>query len=182
MVFEDAVKQVLKDEGGFFHNPKTGEVVNHGITLKFMKNVVDKNATEDTIKKLTEEEATKIYKDHFWSASNLNLIKDPKVASLLFYLGVNMGTPSAAKLAQTACFYLGKKVSIDGVLGPASIEAINAVDAVKLHAAICNLAESRYKDIAANPIQAANLQGWLKRLDRYVNDPPVISPIVNIKV
>jgi len=44
------------------------------------------------------------------------------------------------------------------------------------------LAESRYKDIAANPIQAANLQGWLKRLDRYVNDPPVISPIVNIKV
>jgi len=181
-MFEDAVTQVLKDEGGFFHNQKTGEIVNFGITLKFMKSVVDKNATEATIKNLTEEDAKLIYKKYFWDVPSISGIKDPKVASLVFYLGVNMGISSAIKLAQTACFYLGKKVSIDGVLGPKSLEAINTVDPVKVHSAICNLAESRYRDIASTPLQAPFLSGWLTRLSRYADDPPSNTPLVNIKV
>lgn len=173
MAFEDAVQQVLKDEGGFFHNQKTGEVVNFGITLKFMQAAVNAKATEVTIRALTKDAAIQIYKKYFWEIPHFDKIKDPKVASLLFYLGVNMGVPESIKLAQTACNTLGKKIAVDAADGPTTLAAINSVDAVKLHAEICTLAENRYKHIAANPVEASNLPGWLARLKRYADDPPI---------
>ncbi len=160
MAFEEAVAQVLQDEGGYFKNSKTGEIVNMGITLKFINAVVDKTATENYIKNLTVEQAKDIYLKYFWLAIKLDKIKNDKVAGLIFYLGVNCGTPSAIMMVQRSCNILGKVVKVDGGMGPLTLAAINFLDPLKLYNEICNQAEARYRDIAKTPLQAPFLTGW----------------------
>ena len=170
MGFEDALKRVLADEGGYIEIASTGEVANFVITLWFVQGLIDKKATKDYIKNLTLEDATNIYKKYFWEAPKLDKVKDDKVASLMFYLGVNCGAPTMIYMTQLACIELGAKISADRFMGPSTLDAINSRPADKLHTVLSRLAEERYRSIAQNPKQAIFLAGWLKRLKRYKDD------------
>jgi lysozyme family protein len=158
--FEPAVAITLQHEGGFFHNPVTGEIVNHGITLKFVRSSDYKpDADEDFIRALSAAEASAIYRAYFWDRPRIGSIRDQSLANKTFDLSVNMG-PAALKLLQSA-----GQCAVDGVLGPISIAQINALDPVRLLAQYKELAAERYRQLAAdNPELAGDLTGWLARL------------------
>ena len=164
--FEPAVSITLQNEGGFFHNPVTGEIVNHGVTLKFVQSSGYKpDADEQFIRNLSAAEASAIYRTYFWDQYNIGSIGDQSLANKTFDLMVNMG-PVALKLLQSAVNACGGQCAVDGVLGPASIAQINALDATQLLAQYKEQAAQRYRQIAAENQQlAGDLTGWLARLN-----------------
>lgn len=164
--FEPAVTITLQNEGGFFHNPVTGEIVNHGVTLKFVRSSGYKpEADEDFIRNLSIAEASAIYRTYFWDRYHIGAIGDQSLANKAFDLTVNMG-PAALKLLQTAVNASGGRCAVDGVLGPQSIAQINALDAEKLLAEFKQVAARRYHQIAEGNSQlAGDLAGWLSRLN-----------------
>lgn len=164
--FLPAVTITLQNEGGFFHNQATGEIVNHGVTLTFVRSSGYKpDADEDFIQTLTASEASTIYQTYFWDRYHIGSILDQDLANKVFDLTVNMG-PAALKLLQSAVNACGGDCAVDGVIGPISIAQINAQDAARLLAEFKALAAGRYQQIAANnSALAGDLSGWLSRLD-----------------
>lgn len=168
--FEPAVEQTLVNEGGFFHNQVTGEVVNFGVTLSFASGCGLCAANDLAfIQNMTQQQAMDIYKKHFWDAHNLGSINDQNVANKAFDLTVNMGPGSAQHegaltLLQRAVCDCGGNCTIDGQIGQHSIACINAVNPVQLLAAYRARAKARYEQIAQDPKLANNLSGWLARL------------------
>jgi lysozyme family protein len=170
--FQPALALTLQHEGGFFHNPVTGEIVNHGITLKFVQSSGYKpDATEDFIQNLSAAEAGQIYQRFFWDQYHIGGIGNQDLANKVFDLTVNMGPgdrlhPGALTLLQQAVNACGGQCAVDGVLGPVSLAQINALDAGKLLATYRQLAAQRYRDIAAgNSALASDLNDWLARLN-----------------
>lgn len=164
--FQPALALTLQHEGGFYHNPTTGEIVNHGITLKFVQTSGYKpDADEDFIRNLSVAEASQVYQTYFWNQNHLGSINDQNLANKAFDLTVNMG-PAALKLLQSAVNACGGQCPVDGVIGPRSIAQINALDPVKLLAEFKQLAAARYQSIAQGNTQlAGDLTGWLSRLN-----------------
>jgi lysozyme family protein len=164
--FQPAVAITLQNEGGFFHNPITGEIVNHGITLAFVQSSGYKpDADADFIQHLSVAEATAIYQTYFWDRYHIGSIAGQSLADKVFDLTVNMG-PAALQLLQAAINACGGQCAVDGVLGPISIGQINALDAAQLLAQFKDRAEQRYTLIAQNnPELAGDLAGWLARLN-----------------
>lgn len=164
--FQPAVNITLQHEGGFFHNRETGEVVNHGITLAFVRQSGYRpDAGEEFIRNLGRSEAIAIYQTYFWDRNELGSIDDQALANKTFDLTVNMG-PAALKLLQSAANDCGGQCTVDGVLGPISLGQINALDPCRLLQQFKVLAAARYRAIAADHSDlAADLQGWLNRLN-----------------
>jgi lysozyme family protein len=164
--FQPAVTITLQNEGGFYHNPVTGEIVNHGVTLAFVQSSGYKpDADEAFIQNLGTAEASAIYQTYFWNRYSVGSIGDQSLANKVFDLTVNMG-PAALKLLQSAVNGCGGECAVDGVLGPISLAQINALDPVKLLAEFKAVAAGRYRQIAANnPKLAGDLTGWLSRLN-----------------
>jgi lysozyme family protein len=169
--FQPAVSNTLQNEGGFFHNLKTGEVVNYGVTLSFASDCGLCGTTDQTyIQSLTQQQALDIYQKYFWDAHHIGSINDQTLANKVFDLTVNMGPGGTVKdgaltLLQRAVGDCGGNCgTIDGKLGPQSLTAINALDPGQLLTAYRARAKARYQEIAQDPIQAGNLNGWLARL------------------
>lgn len=169
--FQAAVTLTLRNEGGFFHNPVTGEIVNHGVTLKFVQSSGYKpDADEAFIRNLSTDDASEIYKTYFWDRYHIGSINDQSLANKAFDLTVNMGPgganhPGALTLLQAAVNACGGQCSVDGVLGPITIGHVNALDAATLLTQYKALVAERYHQIAAgNTALAGNLNGWLTRL------------------
>ena len=164
--FQPAIQITLQNEGGFYHNPTTGEIVNHGITLKFViGSGYNPNADESFIQNLSVDEASQIYQKYFWDAYHIGQIADQNLSNKVFDLSVNMG-PAALPVLQSAVNACGGQCAVDGIIGPASIAQINALDPGTLLEQYRNLAAQRYRDIAANnSTLAGNLNGWLARLN-----------------
>lgn len=171
-IFDPAVQLTLQHEGGFFHNPITGEIVNYGITLSFVKGCgYCATADEQFIRNLTLEQAEEIYRQYFWNRFNLAQISDQQLANKAFDLTVNMGPggsthEGALTLLQRAVNDCGGQCTVDGELGPHSISQINQLDPLRLLAAYKERAKGRYEEIAAaNSNLASDLSGWLVRLN-----------------
>ena len=164
--FEPAVAITLQHEGGFYHNPVTGEIVNYGITLKFVQSSGYKpDADEAFIQNLSASQASAIYQTYFWDANHLGSIGDQSLANKAFDLTVNMG-PAALKLLQSAVNACGGQCAVDGILGPVSIAQINGRDPAGLLAKFKEAAAERYRKIAEdNSKLAGDLSGWLTRLN-----------------
>jgi lysozyme family protein len=164
--FETALAITLEHEGGFFHNPVTGEIVNYGVTLKFVQSSGYKpDADEDFIRNLTVGEASQIYQTYFWDQYHIGGISDQNLANKAFDLTVNMG-PGALKLLQTAVNDCGGCCEVDGVLGPLTIRHANLCDPAALLTRYKELAAARYTAIATGNSQlAGDLSGWLERLN-----------------
>lgn len=99
------------------------------------------------------------YRRNFWDAVRGDELVHQGVAESLFDFAVNAGARTASKLAQIVA-----GVTADGVLGPKSLTAINALQAdyFRPHYAIAKLA--RYRDIVTRDrTQAKFLLGWINR-------------------
>lgn len=115
-LFVTAVTQVLADEGGatITDDPADpGGRTKYGITQKLLT-AIGGGVVDD----LTENEAAKIYYDHFWIEYHIDEINEPALASKVFNFCVTAGPDPAFRCLQRAMRANGVAVTEDGVLGP----------------------------------------------------------------
>lgn len=148
--FEKAIINILRHEGGYVNHPQDpGGETNFGICKRTYP-MVD-------IRNLTEQDAIRIYRRDFWS---FQYDKMPYViAAKTFDMAVNMGAKQAAKLLQRAA-----GVADDGIIGPATIKAINGTDETGLLDNITAKQMEYYKAVVNNkPTSSIFMAGWTHR-------------------
>jgi lysozyme family protein len=114
-MFEDAVALVLKHEGGYVNDPDDpgGETM-MGISKKAYPYL--------NIKELTEQDVKDIYYKDYWLKAKCDRL--PQELQVIFFdMVVNMGKSRAVKILQKAICAKGKKIAIDGGIGPKTIQA-----------------------------------------------------------
>lgn len=155
--FIDAVAIVLKDEGGYVWDKNdSGGETNFGISKRSYPNV--------DIKKLTRDGAIAIYYSDFWCKGPYEGLADSALASKVFNTSVNAGQSRAIKLLQQAANAQGANLVVDGLAGPKTIAAINAMYGPAVLASYREAQEAFYMAIIArDPSQAKFKNGWIKR-------------------
>jgi lysozyme family protein len=155
--FLKAFDYVMYHEGGYVNDPQdAGGETKYGISKRSYPNL--------DIKKLTRDQARQIYFVDFWMKAKCEDITDENIAAKLFDLCVNMGIAQAVKLIQRALRAAGKEVVEDGIIGSATLAAVNGADSTDLLAALKSEAAGYYRLVAKiNPTQRRFIEGWLLR-------------------
>ena len=113
--FEQAVAVILHHEGVYVNDPRDpGGETKYGISKRAYPN--------ENIKNLTVERAKQIYRRDYWDRLRCDQMPYG-VALTAFDFGVNAGVGVAARMLQGIV-----GASNDGIIGPASLRAINAKD------------------------------------------------------
>lgn len=123
--FKKALNYTFPVEGGYVDDPDdSGGATNYGITLKTAEayGILTKEALKNIPMNLVE----KIYRDKYWKYDKL---ASQSVATKLFDMGVHMGLATAVKKVQSAInMFIGGGLGEDGIYGPKTEAAINALD------------------------------------------------------
>lgn len=148
---------VLKHEGGFVNHPKDpGGMTNLGVTKAAWEVWLARTATESDMRALTPEKVKPFYKAMYW-----NKIKGDDLPSGVDYaaydLAVNSGVGRAAKYLQQIA-----GVTVDGAIGPRSLEAIKKCDAKDVVDEICNMRMDFLKNL--NTFETFG-KGWTIRVN-----------------
>jgi len=175
--FEKAIPVILAHEGGYVNHPNDpGGATNFGVSLRFLADHPDLGDFDqdgdvdgEDIANMTVEQAMTVYKTCWWDKFKYERIIDQTIATKIFDLSVNMGASRAHKLLQAAMNKaFGLKLTVDGVLGPASISTINACtdgqEEQTLLTAYCDEAFGFYQRLIANNAKfKAFEKGWKRR-------------------
>lgn len=159
---------ILKWEGGFVNDPvDKGGATNKGVTIATWKQCgYDKDGDNDIdvedLKKLTLFDATIVLKKYYWDRWRADQIENQSVANILVDWVWGSGV-HGIKIPQRL---LG--VTVDGIVGQKTIEAINNSDQSELFKKIW-LARKDFLNgiVQRNPEQKRFIKGWLNRLNDF---------------
>lgn len=159
--FDRAFAEVIGLEGGYVHDPDDyGGETKYGISKR--------SYPELNIKAMTLEEAASIYLRDYWGRMRLPEVENYDIAAELFEQGVNMGTATAITNLQKSLNIVDGPVTVDGVIGPETLAAVNDLAPEQKDALLKCLNGfqfNHYLDIVENnPSQKRFLVGWLKRI------------------
>jgi len=169
--FIRALEITLKSEGGFIDHPNdSGGPTNMGITIKTLSRFRKKEVTKEDVQSLGKDEAMTIYHELYWLPLRCDKLTQFPVAAAIFDTGVLSGlmvSANKAQIALTTCGYPG--ITIDGVIGPITIAALNAVSPLAFIKAFHRLLMIRISDIVKlHPKNQVFTQGWENRVDRLL--------------
>jgi lysozyme family protein len=164
---------ILKWEGGFSNrkNDKGGPT-NKGVTLSTWRSVGydkdgDGDIDVDDLKLLTDDEVvSRVLKPHYWDRWSADRIESQSIANMV----VDWTWMSGKNAIVGVQKILG--VTIDGVVGPKTLAALNSRSPLPLFGAIKQARIAFYKNLCVKrPSDKDNLQGWLNRLEdlKYVS-------------
>jgi lysozyme family protein len=161
----DIIGAIIAREGGFVDHPEDrGGPTKYGVTLASLQRWRQHPCQKSDIQTLTEPEARQILTELFLIQPGFQLIADQSLRAFVTDWGVNSGPTNAIKALQDAV-----SVTQDGVLGPQTIKAINAMDPRLL---FLRVFASRLKFIghllSRQPSQAVFAEGWLTRLADFL--------------
>lgn len=181
-IFEEKVLPIiLHHEGGLSDRASDpGGITNFGISLRFLLAAgkldldgdgfmdgdldCDGDIDADDIRMMTADHAGKFYRQHWWDKFSYEDFAWP-ISGKVMDLSINMGSRQSHKCLQRAVRAAdGPVLSVDGLIGPKSRQAIVSVDANMLYAALCAEAAGFYRlltEIKRN--LAEYLNGWLNR-------------------
>lgn len=133
----------------YSNNPADpGGPTNYGITLRTLMGLGslgdinhDGRVDVQDVLALTEDDAKRIWKKYYWRYDDL---VSQAVAAKALDIGVNLGLYTAVRYLQTGANRLGQSVAIDGVLGPLTAAAINAVASDALLDELCSQQRNHY--------------------------------------
>ena len=165
--FEDALKFVLKWEGGFTNHPKDpGGATNKGITQKvYDVYKVSRKHPKMSVKHILDFEVTDIYETKYWDLVRAKWLKAP-LGLVMFDTAVNFGPAGAIRRLQKAL-----KVTITGTWTQEISDVIHECDAGKVALEICKLRKIwRNYRVKQNPSQKVFLKGWLNRDNDLINE------------
>jgi lysozyme family protein len=159
--FNACLAEILKHEGGFVnHSRDPGGMTNLGVTKQTYEEWVGHPVSEQIMRKLTPQLVSPLYKVKFWDTMKCENL--PKGLDLcVFDFGVNAGVRRSVRMLQRLL-----RVEDDGIIGPATLAAVEARKAViGSHALIAFFQAERrvyYKSLPHFPTFG---RGWLRRVD-----------------
>jgi len=117
--YAQALKQVLKYEGGYVDHPKDpGGPTNKGVTQAVYDSwQKSQNLPTQSVRNISDATVAAIYKQQYWDRINGDNLP-AGVDFAVFDFAVNSGVSRAAKTLQAVV-----GVTQDGVIGPATIQA-----------------------------------------------------------
>jgi lysozyme family protein len=148
------------DRGG----PTAFGVTQQTLSAAYSQGLVDHN----DIVKFKQEEAYKIFELRYWIPSRSDRM-GWGLCLVHFDTAINFGVGDAARLLQRAINDLAgaDMVNVDGVIGPASLNAIERVSINALCDTYLKVREAAYHgSVARDKKQGAFLKGWMNRLAR----------------
>ncbi len=163
---------LLKFEGGFVNDPSDpGGATNKGITIKTFQGCATKllgvEPTLANLKALTDQQAGTIYQALYWNKMRAGEFGLQDLANISCDFFVNAGA-NATKLLQSVLNQMGAQLTVDGVIGPASVQALAGVDQTEVYRLYKQGRINYYKDLAqSQPSLAKFLNGWLNRVNAF---------------
>lgn len=171
--FQTAVHDLIyRDELGFVNDPDDpGGATKYGVSLRTYRRLIDPNATVQTIRNLTYNDAVSFYEIFFWgphgSAMRALSSLPPRLAYVLFNAGVNIGRTRAHVLLQKTLRSHEEDVVIDGVLGPRTVRACYRHDEDSLiREFAARLCVHYHTIMTKNPTLQKFKLGWFRRAVR----------------
>ena len=172
-LFRAQLAGIIRLEGGYtLHTVEhdTGGMTYAGITERWhlfwpgWKDAIAAAKGDANADTRARAEVAKFYYAEYWQPMRLMEILDKTAGFCLFSAGVNMGKARAVRIAQRAA-----GATVDGINGPATVEAINNSGAFVPQFQLAKIA--RYTDIvSANRTQQKFLLGWLNRVFRELEE------------
>lgn len=159
---------ILKWEGGFVNDPDDlGGATNKGVTLSTYMQYCRKKGypvpTAERLKNLSDREWTEILKTMYWDRWKADQIESQSVADILVdwvWASGNYGIKIPQKL-------LG--VTVDGIVGPKTIDAVNLRNPRELFDMIKIARFDYIEDICRKrPANNKFKRGWLNRINDFV--------------
>ncbi len=177
--FEDAFKYLIENEGHQFTNdPRdSGGATKYGVTQRAYERWVGHVVLSTDIKDLQIQTAKKFYFDLYWKGVGCDKITSKAVAISIFDTGVLYGTFNSARMAQKAAnLCLGISLSMDGLLGQKSLEAINSMDENEFLMKFNMLIMQRIDAvILSSHKNEAYRKGWMRRANRLLTLTNIVS-------
>jgi lysozyme family protein len=158
-------------EGGskFVNHPKDkGGPTKYGVILTTWQQYgydKDKDGDVDVedLKLISMSDAKLIAKKIFWDYFKADEIRNQSIAELIADWGYNTGRTTVARRIQRIL-----KVPLDGVIGQASLKAINSSDEQKLFNAIKADRKSFIEALVRlDPEQKVFYKGWMNRINQF---------------
>jgi lysozyme family protein len=162
--WEKSFEMVIAHEGGFTNDQR--DKGNHlpdgregctmwGCTQAVWEKYVGHEVTQDDMKALKKEDVKPIYKRDYWDAVRGDDLPNG-VDYAVFDFAINAGPFAARKMIQKAL-----RVNPDGVIGPATLQAIKDANGLDLLKKFSNNKEEFYKSLSNFEVYG---KGWLKRV------------------
>lgn len=162
----DPIGDIIRREGSAYtnHPEDRGGPTRYGVTQATLSAWRKRQVTPDEVAALTEAEARAIYADVFMVQPRFAEILDDRLRGLVVDCGVNHGPKTAAKFLQRAA-----GVKDDGVIGPATLAAVNGVDPAPLYWRVLAQRVKHYgRLITDDPSQAKFAAGWMNRAAEFM--------------
>lgn len=161
---EDVIDEVIQREGGFVDDPDDrGGATKYGITQATLAAWRARAVTAEEVAALTVEEARAIYKARY-APGMARIEHHVDLYRFLFDVSVLSGPTTAIRLLQGRLNALGARVDVDGVLGP---KTALAVEAVAIPALLLMLVVERsiglVRIVEKDLSQLKFLRGWMAR-------------------
>ena len=155
--FDQCLKFVLASEGGFVDDPTDrGGATNFGVTQVTYDTYRDKlGVPRQSVKNISNDEVKVIYAKQYWCDG-----LPPPLDLLVFDSSVQHGTSRARKWLQRCV-----GVHDDGVVGAATMSAVNVADKHALVEKYFAIRDAFYERIISNdPSQEKFRRGWANRM------------------
>ncbi len=169
---EAMIDDVIRREGGFTDHPADrGGPTNFGITQKTLARYLGRKVTRDDVRHLSRALAAEIYRRRYYLEPRIDTAPGDTRA-FLFDSAVNHGPRRAVRFLQEVCNAAGfGRLSVDGLLGPATRRQAHAASAAMGPWLLAALAEERrmfYRLIVdRDPSQRVFFKGWMNRLAEF---------------
>jgi lysozyme family protein len=154
--FARALSLVLKSEGGWSDDSRDpGGATMKGVTLANFRRYVQSDGTKDDLRHITDAQLATVYRKFYWDEVKGDDLPDG-VDYATFDFAVNSGPSRAAKYLQTVV-----GVPEDGVIGPATLDAVRAKSAATVLYALC---DARLAFLKRLPTWGTFGTGWASRV------------------
>lgn len=159
--FLPAYEKMIMDEGGYVLSNVEGDA--GGLTYAGIARNMEPNwegwALIDRKQQPSTEMVRRFYKANYWDMVKGDDLTVQEVAESIFNFAVNAGIGTASKLAQ-----LTVGATPDGVIGPKTLEKLNACNGVEFKKSYALAKIARYAEICnRNRAQTKFLLGWINR-------------------
>jgi len=152
---------ILSWEGGFVNDPlDRGGATCKGVTIATFRQFYGKDATVEQLRNITDEQWLHIFRAGYWNRWKADEIRHQSLANILVDWVWGSGV-HGIKIPQRI---LGVKA--DGIVGPKTLEALNARNPGELFREI-HQARIEFVDniVRRDPSQARFIRGWKNRIN-----------------